>query len=102
MKPYKLKGLFETVRPLPDRFLPIFTTACSVPNNKYQLDGNLFDALNAEPHCYNSSQSPTRQPAQRRNWMIDYYEFLQISPHADNETIHRVYRYLAGRLHPDN
>lgn len=34
--------------------------------------------------------------------MIDYYEFLQISPHADNETIHRVYRYLAGRLHPDN
>jgi curved DNA-binding protein CbpA len=34
--------------------------------------------------------------------MIDYYEFLQISPHADSETIHRVYRYLAGRLHPDN
>jgi len=34
--------------------------------------------------------------------MIDYYEFLQISPHADAETIHRVYRYLAGRLHPDN
>ncbi|HEY2468713.1 MAG TPA: J domain-containing protein [Terracidiphilus sp.] len=34
--------------------------------------------------------------------MIDYYEFLQISPKADNETIHRVYRYLAGRLHPDN
>lgn len=34
--------------------------------------------------------------------MIDYYEFLQISPHADNETIHRVYRFLAGRLHPDN
>ena len=28
--------------------------------------------------------------------MIDYYEFLQISPHADAETIHRVYRYLAG------
>ncbi len=34
--------------------------------------------------------------------MIDYYEFLQISPHADAETIHRVYRYLAARLHPDN
>jgi curved DNA-binding protein CbpA len=34
--------------------------------------------------------------------MIDYYEFLQISPHADAETVHRVYRYLAGRLHPDN
>lgn len=34
--------------------------------------------------------------------MVDYYEFLQISPHADADTIHRVYRYLAARLHPDN
>jgi curved DNA-binding protein CbpA len=34
--------------------------------------------------------------------MIDYYEFLQISPHADAETVHRVYRYLAARFHPDN
>ena len=34
--------------------------------------------------------------------MIDYYEFLQISPQADAETVHRVYRYLAARLHPDN
>jgi len=33
---------------------------------------------------------------------VDYYEFLQISPHADAETIHRVYRFLAARLHPDN
>ena len=32
----------------------------------------------------------------------DYYEFLQISPNADPDTIHRVYRFLAGRLHPDN
>jgi len=34
--------------------------------------------------------------------MIDYYEFLQISPNADAETIHRVFRFLAARLHPDN
>jgi curved DNA-binding protein CbpA len=34
--------------------------------------------------------------------MTDYYELLQISPNADNETVHRVYRYLAARLHPDN
>ncbi|MGA2569098.1 MAG: J domain-containing protein [Terracidiphilus sp.] len=33
---------------------------------------------------------------------VDYYEFLQISPHAEAETIHRVYRFLAARLHPDN
>ena len=32
----------------------------------------------------------------------DYYEFLQISPKAEPSTIHRVYRFLAARLHPDN
>jgi curved DNA-binding protein CbpA len=34
--------------------------------------------------------------------ILDYYEFLQISPNAEPGTIHRVYRFLAGRLHPDN
>jgi len=33
---------------------------------------------------------------------VDYYEFLQISPNADHDTIHRVYRFLAARFHPDN
>jgi curved DNA-binding protein CbpA len=33
---------------------------------------------------------------------VDYYEFLQISPNADFDTIHRVYRFLAARFHPDN
>ena len=33
---------------------------------------------------------------------IDYYELLQISPNAEPETINRVYRLLAARLHPDN
>jgi curved DNA-binding protein CbpA len=32
----------------------------------------------------------------------DYYEILQISPNAEPDTIHRVYRLLAQRLHPDN
>src|SRR5580658_712735 len=32
----------------------------------------------------------------------DYYEFLQISPNAELDTIHRVYRFMAVRLHPDN
>ena len=31
----------------------------------------------------------------------DYYEFLQISPNAETATIHRVYRFLASRFHPD-
>ena len=33
---------------------------------------------------------------------VDYYELMQISPHAEMETIQRVYRMLAGRYHPDN
>jgi curved DNA-binding protein CbpA len=33
---------------------------------------------------------------------VDYYEVMQVSPSADPETIHRVYRLLAQRLHPDN
>jgi curved DNA-binding protein CbpA len=33
---------------------------------------------------------------------VDYYEFLQISPNAQPDTIHRVYRFLACRFHPDN
>lgn len=31
----------------------------------------------------------------------DYYELLEISPQATPETIHRVYRYMAARYHPD-
>lgn len=33
---------------------------------------------------------------------VDYYELLQISPNAEQETITRVYRILAARFHPDN
>ena len=32
----------------------------------------------------------------------DHYEILQISPRADQDTIHRVFRHLAKRYHPDN
>jgi curved DNA-binding protein CbpA len=34
--------------------------------------------------------------------LIDYYEVLQISAAADPDTVHRVYRLLAQRFHPDN
>jgi curved DNA-binding protein len=33
---------------------------------------------------------------------VDYYELLQISPNAEPETVHRVYKMLAQRYHPDN
>ena len=32
----------------------------------------------------------------------DYYELFQLHPKADPDTIHRVYRILAQRYHPDN
>ena len=34
--------------------------------------------------------------------MVDFYDFLQISPNAEVETIHRVFHFLAARYHPDN
>jgi hypothetical protein len=33
---------------------------------------------------------------------VDYYDVLQLSSTADQETIDRVYRMLAKRYHPDN
>lgn len=33
---------------------------------------------------------------------VDYYEVLQVNPTAELDTIHRVYRLLAQRFHPDN
>jgi hypothetical protein len=33
---------------------------------------------------------------------VDYYELLQISLNAEPETIHRVFRIMASRYHPDN
>src|SRR4029079_4015629 len=34
--------------------------------------------------------------------VVDFYEVLQVSSSAEPETIHRVYRLLAQRWHPDN
>ncbi len=32
---------------------------------------------------------------------VDYYELLQVSPNADDDTIQRVFRHLAKKHHPD-
>ncbi len=44
------------------------------------------------------------QPAQEDDTdeFVDYYDLLQLSPTAEMDTIHRVYRILATRFHPDN
>jgi len=34
--------------------------------------------------------------------VVDHYDVLQVSVTAEPETIHRVYRMLAQRYHPDN
>jgi hypothetical protein len=44
-------------------------------------------------------QASVRTPGAER---IDYYETLQINPAADDETVHRVFRIMASRFHPDN
>jgi curved DNA-binding protein len=44
----------------------------------------------------------TKQMARSAAPQTDYYEALQLSPKADIETIHRVYRIMATRFHPDN
>ena len=33
---------------------------------------------------------------------LDCYEILQVNPTAEPDTIHRIYRLLAQRFHPDN
>ena len=33
---------------------------------------------------------------------VDYYELLQVSSNADEETIQRVFRHLAKKYHPDH
>jgi curved DNA-binding protein CbpA len=47
---------------------------------------------------------PSAEPSQEavQGEFADYYEVLELSPAAENETIHRVYRLLAARYHPDN
>jgi curved DNA-binding protein CbpA len=42
------------------------------------------------------------QLAQSIGAALDYYEILQLSPLAEMETLHRVYRIMAARFHPDN
>ena len=32
---------------------------------------------------------------------VDYYELLQVSPNADEDTIQRVFRHFAKKYHPD-
>ena len=37
----------------------------------------------------------------RADPFVDYYELLQVSPNADEDTIQRVFRHFAKKYHPD-
>lgn len=45
---------------------------------------------------------PKEQKKRDSDQDLDYYETLQISETADCESIHRVFRLMAARFHPDN
>jgi hypothetical protein len=50
-----------------------------------------------------AAKSGPREPAVARDdGAVDHYEILQLSPNADPDTIHRVFRIMAQRYHPDN
>lgn len=53
-----------------------------------------------KPEQAKSQQVPVEPRA--ANAEPDHYEILQLSSQADPDTIHRVYRILAQRYHPDN
>jgi hypothetical protein len=46
--------------------------------------------------------SETRRSMRASKKDLDHYEVLQLSPRADMDTIHRVFRIMAARFHPDN
>jgi curved DNA-binding protein len=51
-----------------------------------------------------SGSDPPRPPPSRMTDanIPDHYDVLQLSPHADQDTVERVFRHLAKRYHPDN
>lgn len=56
----------------------------------------------AGPAAKDSAPPPKAERAVLSDEKPDLYETLQLSSNADNDTIHRVYRVLAQRYHPDN
>jgi len=55
-----------------------------------------------EPETHGTLAEPNPFLATDFHGAPNFYEILQISPRADVETIHRVYRIMAARFHPDN
>jgi hypothetical protein len=77
--------------PGPDRAESLPASACYEPDIPASKEAGFPSEVPEEPLEMPKPQQPT-----------DYYELLQISRNADMETLHRVYRIMAARFHPDN
>src|ERR1043166_8909962 len=59
---------------------------------KYHIGLESREEVENSPPKMSKPANPSAEP--------DYYDVLQISPKADLETIHRVFRIMAVRFHP--
>lgn len=65
-------------------------------------DGSFRAGLEYESGRRDPFENWTTPQTDAEDLGYDYYEVLQLSVNADPETLHRVYRMLAQRYHPDN
>lgn len=70
------------------------------PNGSNGVNGN--NGVNGSNGVHGSNGSVGSNGSHGTHGIPDLYELLQISPFAGSETIHRIYRFLAARYHPDN
>lgn len=64
--------------------------------------GAFQSGLQFEDGVEDESKKTKEAPSETGSNPADHYEVLQLSPKADPDTIHRVFRVLAQRYHPDN
>jgi hypothetical protein len=70
-----------------------FVAHCTRRGLRYHIGLEFSDKSGKQAH------KPSVRKAEAET---DYYDVLQISSKADMETIHRVFRIMAARFHPDN
>jgi hypothetical protein len=75
------------------------------PNGGFRMGVEFLDmqARSGDSRPHSNQQSDFKTHNVSSDFQdLDYYEVMQLSPNADHETVHRVYRLLAQRYHPDN
>jgi hypothetical protein len=93
----------EVTKPLP-LGLDLVVEETGVNGHAHRWEGNVCWLNVVAEDCYRAGielrgaaqETGVAEPEE------DYYETLQVSPKADFDTIHRIYRMLAQRFHPDN